>query len=45
MNEIIDEKESQKGFLALLRQSYFLGKLRTNIVRNNIFFNFCFIGR
>ena len=45
MNEIIDEKESQKGFLALVRQSYFLGKLRTNIVSNNIFFNFYFIGR
>ena len=33
MNDYIKDEESKKGFLALLRQSYLLGKLRTNIVR------------
>ena len=33
MNEYIKDEESKKGFLALLRQSYLLGELRTNIVR------------
>ena len=37
MNLLIDDEESKKGFLALLRQSYLLGKLRNNIVRNNTF--------
>ena len=32
MNDLIDDEESKKGFLALVRQSYLLGKLRTNIV-------------
>ena len=32
VNESINEEESKKGFLALIRQSYLLGKLRTNIV-------------
>ena len=46
MNEIIDEKESKKEFLALIRQSYLLGKLRNYIVSNYIFFNnYYFIGR
>ena len=44
MNNLIDDEESKKGFLALVRQSYLLGKLRTNIV-SNIFFHYCFIGR
>ena len=33
MNDYIKDEESKKGFLALLRQSYLLGELRTNIVR------------
>ena len=41
MNHLIRDEESQKGFLALLRQSYLLGKLRCNIVRNYII-NFYF---
>ena len=32
MNRLIDDEESKKGFLALLRQSYLIGKLRTYIV-------------
>ena len=32
MEELINEEESKKGFLALVRQSYFIGQLRTNIV-------------
>ena len=35
MNEFIYDKESKKGFLALLRQSYLLGEFRNKIVRNN----------
>jgi hypothetical protein len=35
MNEFISDKESKKGFLALLRQSYLLGEFRNKIVRNN----------
>ena len=40
MNDLIYDEESKKGFLALLRQSYLLGKLRTNVVSNyyNIIF-------
>ena len=33
INDVIVDEESKKGFLALLRQSFLLGKLRTNIVR------------
>ena len=33
INDTIVDEESKKGFLALLRQSFLLGKLRTNIVR------------
>ena len=32
MNGLINDEESKKGFLALLRQSYLIGKLRTCIV-------------
>ena len=45
--KIVDE-ESKKGFLALVRQSYLLGKLRTNIVSIFILFLnslYLFIGR
>jgi hypothetical protein len=40
MNDLVSDEESKKGFLALLRQSYLLGKLRTNVVSNyyNIIF-------
>ena len=34
VNDVINDEESKKGFLALVRQSYLLGKLRTNIVSN-----------
>jgi len=44
MNSLINDEESKKGFLALLRQSYLLGKLRCDIVRSNIFY-FYIIGR
>lgn len=44
MNSLINNEESKKGFLALLRQSYLLGKLRCDIVRSNIFY-FYIIGR
>ena len=37
MNEIINDKESKKGFLALIRQSYLIGKLRSYIVSKYIF--------
>ena len=43
VNESINEEESKKGFLALIRQSYLLGKLRTNIV--SIYFIFLSIYR
>ena len=33
MNDLINDEESKKGFLALLRQSYLIGKLKVNIVR------------
>ena len=33
MNDYIKDEERKNGFLTLLRQSYLLGKLRTNIVR------------
>ena len=36
INELIDDEESKKGFLALLRQTFLLGKLRTSIVSINI---------
>ena len=39
VNELIDDNESKKGFLALVRQSYLLGKLRSNIV-SIIIYNF-----
>ena len=47
MNDVINDEESKKGFLALVRQSFLRGKLRTNIVSNNIYIDFCFyfIGR
>ena len=47
MNDVINDEESKKGFLALVRQSFLLGKLRTNIVSINflIYFIFYFIGR
>lgn len=32
INDHIIDEESKAGFLCLLRQSFFLGKLRTNIV-------------
>jgi hypothetical protein len=32
MNDCIDDIESKKGFLALIKQSYLLGKFRTNVV-------------
>ena len=32
MNDLINDEESKKGFLALLRQSFLLGKLRSEIV-------------
>ena len=32
MNNCIDDEESKKGFLALIKQSFLLGKLRTNVV-------------
>ena len=32
VNDYIKDEESKKGFLALLKQSFLLGKLRTNIV-------------
>ena len=34
VNDLIDDKESKKGFLSLIRQAYLLGKLRCNIVSN-----------
>lgn len=39
MNDLIDDEESKKGFLALLKQSFLLGELRTNIV-SLFFYNF-----
>jgi hypothetical protein len=44
MNNLIDDEESKKGFLALLRQSYILGRLRCLIVSKYIIklFNFIF---
>ena len=32
INESIKDEESKKGFLALVKQSYLLGKLRTYLV-------------
>ena len=37
MREFIIDEESKKGFLSLVRQSFFLGKLRNEIVRFFIF--------
>ena len=37
VNNLMDDEESKKGFLALVRQSYLLGKLRTNIVSIYLF--------
>ena len=39
MNDYIIDEESKKGFLALLKQSFLLGELRTNIV-SLFFYNF-----
>lgn len=33
MNEFINDEESKKGFMALLRQSFLIGKLRNEVVR------------
>ena len=41
INDYIKDEESKKGFLAILKQSYLLGKLRTFIV-SILFFNFQF---
>ena len=43
MNDFINDEESKKGFMALLRQSFLIGKLRNEIVR--IYFIFYFIGK
>ena len=34
VNDLINDEESKKGFLSLIRQAYLLGKLRCNIVSN-----------
>ena len=39
INDCINEEESKKGFLALLRQSYLLGKLRSDLVSIHQFIN------
>ena len=39
INDCINEEESKKGFLALLRQSYLLGKLRSDLVSIYQFIN------
>ena len=44
INDFISDEESKKGFLALVRQSYLLGKLRSNIVSIKTF-NFQILGR
>ena len=44
IKDYIEDEESKMRFLALLRQSYLLGKLRANIVRK-YFILICFIGR
>ena len=36
MNDCIDDIESKKGFLALMKQSFLLGKFRTNVVSFNM---------
>ena len=40
INDLIIDIESAKGFIALLRQSYLLGKLRSNLVSIHLIFNF-----
>lgn len=46
INDYINDDESKKGFLALLRQSYLLGELRTNVVSNiKLILFFLFIGK
>ena len=45
MKDLICDVESKKGFLALLKQSYLLGKLRNSIVRKYIYLYNLFIGR
>jgi len=40
INDNIIDEESKKGFLALLRQSFLLGKLRSNIVSKYYLFYF-----
>ena len=42
IDNCVSNEESKKGFLALLRQSFLLGKLRNYIVSN--YFNISFIG-
>lgn len=37
INDNIIDEESKKGFLALLRQSFLLGKLRSNIVSKSYY--------
>ena len=44
IKDYIEDEESKMRFLALLRQSYLLGKLRANLVRK-YFILICFIGR
>ena len=34
VSDLINDEESKKGFLSLIRQAYLLGKLRCNIVSN-----------
>ena len=35
INEFVNDDESKKGFIALLKQSFLIGKLRSNIVSIN----------
>ena len=43
INDLIIDIESAKGFIALLRQSYLLGKLRSNLVSIHLIFNFFYL--
>ena len=45
MNYTLKNEDYKKGFLALLKQSYLLGKFRTNIVRIKFFKIYFIIGR
>ena len=40
INDLINDEESKKGFLALVRQSFLIGKLRANIVS---YFNYNYL--